>query len=125
MNRDCWIELWFVRATILGGVIFCLCFSVGEGLRLRPFAVSAMSVAGATNAQADDIGPNETNVRHYGPLDQMRGKRQVADYRGPRSENGLELSAHQVFLFNAYEPVVIALLPFRSGLTGRAPPLSF
>ena len=59
-------------------VVACLCFSIGEGLRLTPFPVSVVSETEAF----DD--PNNS-LHRYGPLDvparaQSRNKRQVVDY---------------------------------------------
>ena len=59
-------------------VVACLCFSIGEGLRLVPFPV-AVFTAGEGFSNADD------SLQRYGPLDvparaQSRNKRQVVDY---------------------------------------------
>ena len=43
---------YFVRTTVLVGVIACLCFSVGEGLRLRPFPVFALAESEATTCRS-------------------------------------------------------------------------
>jgi hypothetical protein len=116
-----------VRTTILVGVIACLCFSVGEGLRLRPFPVSALAEAEASNTQPNATASYKTSLCKYGPLDvparvQNRGKRQVVDYGNPPSQSSRELAAHQVLLSGASEPVGVASLLFGSGPTGRAPP---
>ena len=93
----------FVRTIILVGVIACLCFSVGEGLRLRPFPVSGLAETEATNTQLYATGSYETSPYKYGPLDvptrvQNRGKRQVVDYGNPPSQSSRELTAHHVLL---------------------------
>ena len=59
-------------------IVACLCFSIGEGLRLTPFPVSVVSEIEAF----DD--PNNS-LQRYGPLDvparaQSRNKRQVIEY---------------------------------------------
>jgi hypothetical protein len=121
----------FVRTTVLVGIIACLCFSVGEGLRLRPFPVSALadSLAGseATNTQLNAPASNETSLCKYGPLDvptrvQKRGKRQLVDYGNTPSHNSRELTVQQVPLSTAGEPAGIDFLSFGSHLSGRAPP---
>ena len=119
----------FVRTIILIGVIACLCFSVGEGLRLTPFPVSALAEDEATNAQCHDTASSETLLRKYGPLDvpirvQKRGKRQVADYANPPSQVSRRLTASQILLPETGEPLGIVFLLFGSRSTGRAPPFS-
>lgn len=117
----------FVRTIIVIGVIACLCFSVGEGLRLTPFPVSALQDDEAINAQRPAKVSNETSLRKYGPLDvptrvQKRGKRQVADYGNPPSHSSRLLIVRQVLLPQKGEPIGIASLLCGSRSTGRAPP---
>ena len=109
------------------GVIACLCFSVGEGLRLRPFPVSALAESEATNSPLNATASYETSLCKYGPLDvptrvQKRGKQQVVDYEGAASQNSRELTSHQILLSSAEEPAGIVSLIFGSHLSGRAPP---
>ena len=117
----------FVRTTTLVGVIACLCFSVGEGLRLRPFPVSALAECETTNAQLNATTGYEVSLYKYGPLDvparaQQRGKRHAVDYGNAPSQNTRELTVQQVLLSNAAEPAGIVSLPFESHFSGRAPP---
>jgi len=117
----------FGRTIILIGVIACLCFSVGEGLRLRPFPVSALAKSEATNTQFNPTASYETSLCKYGPLGaptqvQKRGKRQGADYVDQPSESARELAAHQVLLPDTGADVDIVSLLFGSRSTGRAPP---
>lgn len=117
----------FVRTTLLVGIIACLCFSVGEGLRLRPFPVSALADSEATNTQLNATSSNETSLYKYGPLDvptrvQNRGKRQLVDYGNAPSQNRRELTVNQVLFSSADEPAGIVSLSFGSHLSGRAPP---
>ncbi len=117
----------FVSTTVLVGVIACLCFSVGEGLRLRPFPVSALAESGATNTQLNASASYENSPYKYGPLDvptrvQKRGKRQVVVYGNAPSENSRELTVQQVLPSTADEPAGIVSLSFESHLSGRAPP---
>ena len=116
-----------VRTTVLVGVIACLCFSVGEGLRLRPFPVSALAESEATNTQLNATASYEISLYKYGPLDvptrvQKRGKRQLVDYGNAPSHNNRELPVQQVLLSSAGEPTGIVSLSFGSHLSGRAPP---
>ena len=116
-----------VRKIILIGVIACLCFSVGEGLRLTPFPVSVLQDDEATNAQRPHTISNDTSLRKYGPLDvptrvQKRGKRQVADYGNPPSHSSRGLTVRQTLLPETGEPVGIVSLLCGSLSTGRAPP---
>jgi hypothetical protein len=108
-------------------VIASLCFSVGEGLRLTPFPVSALQNDEATNARRPSQISNETSLRKYGPLDvptrvQKRGKRQVADYGNPPSHSSRVLIVRQVLLPETGEPIGIASLLCGLHSTGRAPP---
>jgi hypothetical protein len=117
----------FVRTIILAGVITCLCFSVGEGLRLTPFPLSALAVSEATNIQFKATVPYESSRRNYGPIDvptwvQNRGKRQVVDYGNPPSQNSRELTAHPVILPVKGEAVDIVSLLLGSRAPSRAPP---
>lgn len=116
----------FVRTIILSGIIGCLCFSVGEGLRLTPFPVSALPEEEATNTHRRATGSSGTSLHKYGPLDvptrvQNRGKRQV-DYGNPPSESGRVLTVRQVLLPETGEPMGLVSLLFGSYSTGRAPP---
>jgi hypothetical protein len=111
----------------LVGIIACLCFSVGEGLRLRPFPVSALAESRVTNTQINATTSYETSLYKYGPLDvptrmQKRGKRQVVDYGNAPSQNSRELTVQQVLLSSADEPAGVVSLSFESHLSGRAPP---
>jgi len=103
---------------VLMAVMVCsLCFSVGEGLRLTPFAVTDLSAA------KDACGLTKST---YGPLDvpsqvQKRTKRQTTDF-GPQP--------------SAQSSPVLAIIPYRiedqsvplrsalfvSRPAGRAPP---
>ena len=124
-----WPWSYLLRAIILIGVIACLCFSVGEGLRLTPFPVSAHGEAKATDTdtECNTTASYETSLRKYGPLDvptrvQKRGKRQTVDYGYAPSHANRASATYQVVLTNDGEPVHIVSLLFRSRVTGRAPP---
>jgi hypothetical protein len=116
-----------VRTTGLVGVIACLCFSVGEGLQLWPFPVSALAESEATNTQLKATASYETSLYKDGPLDvptrvQKRGKRHVMDYGNAPSQNSRELTGQQVLLSSADEPASSVSLSLGSHLSGRAPP---
>lgn len=109
------------------GVIACLCFSVGEGLRLRPFPVSGLAETKVTNTQLYANASNETSTSKYGPLDvptrvQNRGKRQVVDYGHPPSQSSRDLTAHPVLLPVTGDAVDIVSLLLGSRTPSRAPP---
>jgi hypothetical protein len=119
--------LCFARTTVLVGVIVCLCFSVGEGLRLRPFPVSALAESEATNTPLSATASYESSLYKHGPLDvparlQTRGKRQVVDYGNAPSQNSCELTVQQVLISSAGKRAGIVSLSFESHLSGRAPP---
>jgi hypothetical protein len=117
-----------VRTIILIGIIACLCFSVGEGLRLTPFPVVALAESGSMNSQLKATASCQTSQRKYGPLDvptrvQKPGKRQMVDYGNLPAQNGRELTANQGILPDTWELVGIFSLLFGSLTPGRAPPL--
>jgi hypothetical protein len=72
-------------SSVLSAVVLgALCFSVGEGLRLTPFPVSALSQTGQPHLSVT----GKTSLAKYGPLDvpaqnQKRSKRQALDVAGP------------------------------------------
>ncbi len=105
---------WSVMAVIVGA----LCFSVGEGLRLRPFPVSSST----ENAHT----PEKDALSHYGPLDvpaqtQKRGKRPVLDLACPDTAAALKPVTSFSYLFE-YDPVDSGSPPFVPRSKGRAPP---
>ena len=82
------------RTLLLIGVIASLCFSVGEGLRLTPFPVSALAGVAPPDARFNASASRGTSLHKYGPLDkpsqaqvQKRGKRQSPDCECPPSQN--------------------------------------
>ena len=70
---------WNLRTAIISiGIVACLCFSIGEGLRLTPFPVAVFT-------EAQGFNETDNSLQRYGPLDvparaQSRNKRQVVDY---------------------------------------------
>ena len=113
----------FVSAVVLAVIIGALCFSVGEGLRLTPFPVSA---------QTDDGGAvvnntfAEISLSQYGPLDvparaQKRSKRYAVDFAAPGSPAVREVVIVPSF-FADQEAIEVASVLFVARPTGRAPP---
>lgn len=90
--RSCGRTIWtsLMRATVVIGVIACLCFSAGEGLRLTPLPTLPLE-----EDHLSAIRPLATlsqgATRHLsGPLDrpakgqiQKRGNRQTLECEGP------------------------------------------
>ena len=112
-----------MSAAVLAVIIGALCFSVGEGLRLTPFPVSA---------QEHDAGVAlgntfaEISLSQYGPLDvparaQKRSKRYAVEFAAP----GSPMSGDAVtvsFSVPEDEPIDAASILFVARPTGRAPP---
>ena len=115
-----------ITAALLGVIVGSLCFSVGEGLRLTPFPITALS---QNEDSSTVINVQETNVSRskYGPLDvpaqsQKRGKRTSVDLFSA-SETGRELVFTFVVDTFKYEADRLNLLPHLARPSGRAPPL--
>ena len=113
----------FVRRIVLVCVIASLCFSVGEGLRLRPFPVASES--DATNTRID--ASSQSTLATYGPVAlptrvQNRGKWQTVEFGNPPTQDCHELIAHRVLLRERDEAVDVVSALFRFSSTGRAPP---
>lgn len=75
---------WIVSLVIL----VALCFSIGEGLRLTPFPVSALTIKEASDRQFALKASQQVSVYKYGPLDvppqnQKRNKRNIAEFMCP------------------------------------------
>ena len=118
---------FLVWTLVLVGVIVSLCFSVGEGLRLTPFPVSAITLDETRNNYPNATASRQTSLRQYGPLDvpaqtQKRGRRQVVDYGCPSSQDNRQPSFHLCLLSGVSEPADFIPLPFVSRPAGRAPP---
>jgi hypothetical protein len=114
-----------ITAALLAVIIGSLCFSVGEGLRLTPFPVTAV-------AQTEDSGTvinvkeNDVSRSKYGPLDvpaqsQKRGKRNTLELASA-SPAGRELVFTFVVGTFSYEADDVNLLPHLARPSGRAPP---
>lgn len=130
-NRTC-----FGRQIIIGVIIACLCYSSGEGLRLRPFPVIGLETAQTRNVPHGD-GSTDISTNHHryslvnkynpavSPARQLkRGKQQEIEWNhgSPSAESNRELSAYLVILATAGlandSVSVVLALP----LPGRSPP---
>ena len=103
-----------MSSVVLAVIIGALCFSVGEGLRLTPFPVSALT-------QSDN-----TSLDQYGPLDvpaqpQKRSKRQALDVAGTESAGAHKLVTSFCDVSH-YDAVDTGSLLFVPRPEGRAPP---
>ncbi len=109
----------FTSTALLFAVLGSLCFSVGEGLRLRPFPVST----NLTDTRAYEF---TNKISQYGPLDvpaqsQKRSKRQTVDFDCP-SCVGSRGDVTYSSVFFEYEIVDAASTLFVPHPAGRAPP---
>jgi len=114
-----------MTAALLAVVIGSLCFSVGEGLRLTPFPITALS---QTQEDSTIVNVEETDVSlsKYGPLDvpvQKRGKRSSSHLLSA-SPARRELVVTFVIDTSEYERNDLDLLAHLSRPSGRAPPLN-
>lgn len=113
-------------SVILIVVIASLCFSVGEGLRLTPFPVSALTRVEEPNVLLDANESHETSLYKHGPLDvptqtQKRSKRQAVDFACPPSGGARELLTYRCASCE-HESVHVVSILFVSRPAGRAPP---
>ncbi len=115
----------FVSSVLLAVIIGALCFSVGEGLRLTPFPVSAQEQdAGATLSNTFD----EISLSQYGPLDvparaQKRNKRYAVDFTAPVSPMNRD-AVTVSFSLSEDEAIQVASVMFVARPSGRAPPFA-
>ena len=109
---------WNLRTAVISiGVVACLCFSVGEGLRLTPFPVSVVSEIEAVD--------DNNSLQRYGPLNvparaQSRNKRQIIDYAFSLPARPLQ---PQLTIASAYRATLdVHTIYTGSSPIGRAPP---
>lgn len=107
-------------------VLVALCFSIGEGLRLTPFPVSALTTDNTSDPRLGARSSEEVSLHKYGPLDvptqnQKRNKRPVVDFVCPPIGVAHELPAY-VSSSTDGGPVRVVSLLFASRPAGRAPP---
>ena len=120
-----------VRAVVVAGVIACLCFSAGEGLRLTPLPAPPPAEDVASNLQADATLSRGASLNRNGPLDmpaqgqaQKRGKRQTLECECPPAGGAREVSFHPLRHSGVERLVVRASRLSISQPSGRAPPLT-
>jgi hypothetical protein len=108
-------------------VIGSLCFSVGEGLRLTPFPISALIGVEASNAALPACAADQVSNHKYGPLDvppqnQKRNKRQAAPIDCPPTSNTWEapITLHSSVTHPPLEVISVLVV---SQFGGRAPPV--
>lgn len=112
--------------TIVSLVVFvALCFSVGEGLRLTPFPISALNQVETADQQLRNT-THESARYKYGPLDvptqnQKRNKRQTVDFACPSTDVTRHVPTYLQFASNQ-EPTQVVPSLFISRPAGRAPP---
>ena len=113
----------FISAAVLVVVLGSLCFSVGEGLQLKPFPVSNLTDLHDSKVPAYD----PTNrISQYGPLDvpaqsQKRNKRQTVDFDCPSYVGSRGDVTYSLFLFE-YDVADSASTLIVRHADGRAPP---
>jgi len=113
-------------SSVLSAIILgALCFSVGEGLRLTPFPVSALAQTEAPHLSANI----EILVSQYGPLDipaqnQKRSKRQVLDLAGPVASANRYAAPELTALLDCESTNFVSVLSVTRP-AGRAPPFPF
>lgn len=117
-----------MTATLLAVIVGSLCFSVGEGMRLRPFPNPTHSQVEESGTVKDAGELNQVSLSKYGPLDvptqvQKRSKRhalELASGTSARSQSSFTPIASPFH----YEPHTVKAFPFVASRLGRAPPLS-
>ncbi|HEX5886631.1 MAG TPA: hypothetical protein VFY67_18965 [Pyrinomonadaceae bacterium] len=116
-----------MTAGLLAVIVGSLCFSVGEGLRLTPFPIAALS---QTQDSSTVVSVKETHVSlsKYGPLDvpapsQKRGKRNTVELASASPAGREPVFTFVVATFN-YEAEDLNLPLHIVRPSGRAPPLN-
>jgi hypothetical protein len=118
-----------VRAWVAAGIIVCLCFSAGEGLRLTPLPSLSPEEVRTESLRDDATLAGEATQSLSGPLDlpapaQHRSKRQTPEYESPPA------SAHGEIHPSPLQPASVgslaAIAPRLSDASppGRAPPFT-
>lgn len=114
-----------VSSAVLAVIISALCFSVGEGLRLTPFPVSAQEQDAGFAVSNAFV---EISLSQYGPLDvparaQKRSKRYAVDFAAPGSP-AIRDAATVSFTLPNDEAIDVASVMFVARPSGRAPPFA-
>lgn len=117
-----------MTATLLAVIVGSLCFSAGEGLRLRPFPKPTHSQVDDSSTVKDAGDLNQVSLAKYGPLDvptqaQKRSKRQALELASGISARSQPAFTRIISSFQ-YEAAGIKSFPFVASRLGRAPPLN-
>lgn len=114
----------WVRTSLVVGVLACLCFSAGEGLRLTPLPVPPLDEAGASELEAKVTHSRGTLLNRTGPLHapaqghvHKRSKRQALDCVCPPSG-----SEHEIPFSLLRRPSDGHQIPPGARLAGARPP---
>lgn len=119
---------YVMTATLLAVVVGSLCFSAGEGMRLRPFPNPTHSQVEDSSTVKDTGELNEVSRSKYGPLDvptqtQKRSKRHALELAAGTSARSQSSFTPIASSFH-YEPDAIKPFRFVASRLGRAPPLN-
>lgn len=124
------IYIPFVRVVFVVGVIACLCFSAGEGLRLTPLPALALAETNSSALQVNTTLSRGTPQYLGGPLDrpaqvqvQKSSKRQLLDCECPPISGTSETRFHQLPYLSASDGVDRASRFVEAQPPSRAPPL--
>lgn len=114
---------------LLIGVITSLCFTVGEGLSLTPFPVSALAEPAQPGGGLQVAELREARPHKYGPLDkptqaQKRGKRQTPEGEYPPSQNTRKPIAYQLYSPCPHLPAAVTSTLLSAGPADRGPPFA-
>jgi hypothetical protein len=115
-----------MTSIILIVVIGSLCFSIGEGLRLTPFPISALIGVEARDTRLTAKATDQISNYKYGPLDvpaqnQKRNKRQAVPVDCSPTSNTCEVPT-ALHSSATHEPFEIVSVLVVSQCAGRAPP---
>ncbi|HYH85649.1 MAG TPA: hypothetical protein VEX60_09200 [Pyrinomonadaceae bacterium] len=120
----------FVRASLVVGVIACLCFSAGEGLRLTPLPVFPLEEVRSSGLRVDAALSRGTAQHLTGPLDlpaqgrvQKRSKRQTLECECPPPSDIGEIPFHPLRYSSAGDRIARASCFPDAHPPGRAPPV--
>jgi hypothetical protein len=116
-----------MRTTVLVGVLVGLCFSVGEGLRLRPFPINSLADSGVPKTESFIQASNESASARYGPVYtptrvQNRNKREALDHAYLPGRSNHVLTGYGIFFSHCDETRTVASASLASSRSGRAPP---
>lgn len=108
-------------------VVVALCFSVGEGLQLTPFTISALIGAEAGDTRLTTKASNQISDHEHGPLDvpsqhQKRSKRHAAPLDFLLTAHSSAIPSTSRFSTTS-EPSDIVSLLVVSRSASRAPPV--